>query len=251
MVSATKVIIVLGQLLHRDNSLRDSLIHRLQGGLKLCQSTLNSVLILSGGITSNNTLSEADAMNKWIDINSLPYKSYLNMEIILEKESKNTIENALNCKALLCHNQTSNIQSVQSLTIVTSEFHIPRTQCIFNHIFNEINPKITCKLTYQPTDSLLNRIIYRPIRADRPIDINEWSLKERLEIEHNAILNIPKDMAKYSTRISQYTHTKQPYPSSPHRRLFGLFGRTPGVRGGPSISKASINKALEQLKHVT
>ena len=251
MVSATKVIIVLGQLLHNDNSLRESLIHRLQGGLKLCQITSNSVIILSGGITKNNTLSEADAMNQWIDVNVSPLKSYNNVEIILEKESKNTIENALNCKDLLCHNCTTSTQSPQSITIVTSDFHIPRTQCIFNHIFNEINPKITCKLIHHPTDSLLNRIIYRPIRSDRPIDINDWSLKERLEIEKRAILNIPKDMAKYSTRIPQYTRSKQPHPTSPHRRLFSLFGRTPGVRGGPSISRASINKVLEQLKHVT
>jgi len=121
--------------------------------------------------------------------------------IILESTSQNTIENALNCYHVIMNDESL---KPTKCSVVTSDFHIPRTRCIFNSIFSSSSSSANLRTTsmcYIPSDSYLEKSLYRPLSL-RPKDIDLWSLLERLDIELLAIDKLPDDMKRYGFTIS-------------------------------------------------
>lgn len=117
------------------------------------------------------------------------YNHHHYITFYLEETSMNTIENAINCKNII------RSLNCNKILLITNDFHMPRAKLIFNHIYKNENIILTCV----DAKTSRNLISLQPARLliNRPKDINEWSLFERLEIETKAINNINQNLKKY------------------------------------------------------
>ncbi|PZO45919.1 MAG: hypothetical protein DCF15_21090 [Phormidesmis priestleyi] len=121
------------------------LYHQKQDGQKQALK-----LILSGGRISwrggSSDPSEADDMKEFARAMAVPDSA-----IILEGESLNTRQNAVNVQKILT------AQSLQSVLLVTSAIHMPRAVAIFNKLGIEVIPA--------PTDYLVPTELNQSLRA--------------------------------------------------------------------------------------
>ena len=187
-------ILVLGQALEKNGSLPRSLIGRLYIGLSLVkqfgENYDNCLLVLSGGDVSAVGITEATGMQKFVDLN-YPEK----VRTLKEEQSRNTVENAINCLHLV-----NKVHNINRIHLVTSEFHIPRTKCIFESVLKSTNELDAClEIAYHSADSGHPTGHYRKL-AERPSNVNDWRLCERLDWECNAIQSLNEYLAKYSLR---------------------------------------------------
>lgn len=199
----THVIIVLGQALLQGSIPQVSLLSRVLMALSLIRQSTGGcqTLLLSGGVNAafpTSMISEAQVMEKLV--HSYYGEKSIESNMMLESKSQNTIENAINCYEFV----HSKPHSVSKCSIVTSEFHIPRTRCIFDTVFSTM----TDRMHYVPSDSYLNKTQYRAELSLRPKNIDLWSLPERLDIELLAIDKLPEDMKKYGLSVSHERITR-------------------------------------------
>lgn len=141
--------------------------HRVDKGLKLYRLGLINKILLSGGIGSSNKdkkVPEAIKMEQYLVDNGVPKK-----DIIIEQESKNTIENVSNSFKIL--NGMCKLSST-TFVLITSDFHIRR--CF--------------GLVSKTLDS--SRNIYMSAALDGKTDINSWkkSLYARRLILNEAVM---------------------------------------------------------------
>ncbi|WP_342505562.1 YdcF family protein [Sporosarcina sp. FSL K6-2383] len=113
--------IVLGAKVKQD-SLSLSLRYRLDAALAYANEYSHVTLILSGGQGSDEPMSEAEAMRRFLTDNGIE-----DSRLILEDASTSTYENLLFSKKLLP-------SDVDSITIVSSDFHLARAQKIAESI---------------------------------------------------------------------------------------------------------------------
>lgn len=186
---------------------------------KLRNGENNVLLILSGADTCRYGVSEARVMQDYIeslggknltetdsgmdiylkddisaytlmdggeDLDITEYPRVKRDDIILEENSNNTIENALCCKPIL---ESMEISSPFKLCIITNEFHIPRTEFIFRSMVSTLPRNELIDLQFFSAASHLPTNIFRK-SVLRPMDMNDWSLLERLEVEMKSVSNI-------------------------------------------------------------
>lgn len=108
-------IIVLGHKLN-NNKISNVLEYRLNKVLEYSENN-NCKIILSGGITSNNTISEAEVMKDYLVNNGINES-----RIILEDKSTDTVENIRNCKEY--------VDSKSKIVVISSNYHIVRAKMI-------------------------------------------------------------------------------------------------------------------------
>lgn len=108
-------VIVLGHKLVNDKA-NDVLIERLDKTVEYLKINKNTKVLLSGGITESNTLSEAAVMSQYLIDNGVNQNT-----IILENESKDTIENFYNCKKII---------KDRKVLIISSRYHLFRARMI-------------------------------------------------------------------------------------------------------------------------
>lgn len=111
-------LIVLGHKLH-NNKPDDVLKNRLRKALKYIDSNESCTIILSGGITKDNTISEAEVMKTYLIKNGVNSN-----RIILEDKSIDTIENIKNCKKYIDKNA--------KIVVLSSSYHTLRARMICN-----------------------------------------------------------------------------------------------------------------------
>lgn len=109
-------LIVLGHKLKNDKPTM-VLKYRLRGALKYIDNNQNTKIILSGGITSDNTISEANVMKDYLVKNGVETN-----KIILEDKSIDTVENINNCKSYIDVNS--------KIVILSSNYHVVRSKMI-------------------------------------------------------------------------------------------------------------------------
>ncbi len=109
--------IVLGAKVKKD-SLSLSLRYRLDAALAYANENPHVILILSGGQGADEPMSEAEAMRRFLTDNGIKES-----RLILEDASTSTYENLLFSKKLLP-------ADVNSITIISSDFHLARAQRI-------------------------------------------------------------------------------------------------------------------------
>ena len=109
--------IVLGAKVKKD-SLSLSLRYRLDAALAYANENPHVTLILSGGQGADEPMSEAEAMRRFLTDNGIEES-----RLILEDASTSTYENLLFSKKLLP-------SDVDSITIISSDFHLARAQKI-------------------------------------------------------------------------------------------------------------------------
>lgn len=187
-------VVVLGQILYPNGTMPGPLVQRVEHSLAVIQHNLTEDkvhVIYSGADAALVGRSEAlcmlDHFNSSVERQNL-LSLCLDITKHLEENSKNTVENALNCKPII------ECIGCQCVWIVTNEFHMPRTKLIFESVFNSTN----IKLMWSSADSQLSRSGEYRALCNRPADSNLWSLSERLDWEINALMTLNKYLAKYN-----------------------------------------------------
>jgi uncharacterized SAM-binding protein YcdF (DUF218 family) len=134
------VIVVLGRKLNSDGSPSDILLERMEDAVEwykfLSGFSKETVLLLSGGGPNGyssyfqfSRTSEASVMKRIAVKLGVPSKN-----IILEDQSKDTIENAKFTKKIL---DSLEINYEDELYLVTSDFHMKRALYIFRDLVDE------------------------------------------------------------------------------------------------------------------
>ena len=109
-------VFVLGYQLE-DNQMTSTLVSRVDKAFEYAKNNKDSMIIVSGGITKNNKVSEASLMK-----NTLMSYGLDEDRIITEENSKDTIENIKYCKNL--------ISSGEDVVIISSHYHCARIKLI-------------------------------------------------------------------------------------------------------------------------
>lgn len=108
-------LLVLGYVLNNDE-LNDTLKYRLDLCLKKVIEYPKAKIILSGGISQNNSLSEAQVMSQYLILKGIEKE-----RLILEDKSSSTIENIKNSKIYI---------DSKRILLISSDYHILRSLLI-------------------------------------------------------------------------------------------------------------------------
>lgn len=124
----TLCLVVLGFQLEPDGSMRQELIDRLTVAKTCAEQYPDSVILCTGGGTASNNpnVTEAGAMAAWLTEQGIPQE-----RILVEDQSQTTAENALFSYGLL----KEKAPQVQSVVIVSSDYHIPWGASLFQTEF--------------------------------------------------------------------------------------------------------------------
>lgn len=111
------IIIILGAGLVEGIRPSRTLSKRLNKAIELFNLNANAIIIVSGGKGTNEKISEAEAMRRYLIENGIPEQN-----IILEDKSTNTYENLIFSKEKI-----KNIEKINpKIAVVSSDFHIYR-----------------------------------------------------------------------------------------------------------------------------
>ena len=108
----TQYIVVLGNKLD-NNKPSKALIERLNGSIQLSEKYPKAQIVVTGGLTSGNTITEAEVMKAYLIDNGVAED-----RILTEDQSDDTRENMANTKNL--------IEEGDTVIIVTNSFHMVR-----------------------------------------------------------------------------------------------------------------------------
>lgn len=117
-------LVILGQGLNADGSMKDELIRRLKVGFDCSKQYPNAYVVCTGGGTAkeNKEVTEAGQMGAWLLENGLKEN-----RLILEDQSRSTIDNARYTLDILHRDYPQ----VRSVAIVSSDYHITRGSLLF------------------------------------------------------------------------------------------------------------------------
>jgi len=107
-----ELLVILGLCL-KDNCATDGFIARLDRGVQLYQKAGNKKVLLLGGITKGNTVSEAECGRTY-----LLSQGVLEEDIYIEGQSRNTLENL--------HFARPVIKSWRSIVFISNRYHLAR-----------------------------------------------------------------------------------------------------------------------------
>ena len=110
-------IIVLGAQVYSDGNPSPQLELRLEAALKAYQADPR-LIIACGARGSNEPAPEGQVMREWLIAQGVPAD-----QVLAENESRNTKQNLENAKKLLP-------EDARSVTIVTSDYHLPRALAV-------------------------------------------------------------------------------------------------------------------------
>ncbi len=139
------VIFVLGYQLDNDN-MTSTLISRLEKAYDYAIDNPDCRIVVSGGITRNNTVSEASLMK-----DALISFGIDEDRIVAEENSKDTIENIKYCKALM--------NSGEKVVIISSQYHCSRVQ----EIAKKQGLEVTTLGAKAPINLLMNQLMIEKI----------------------------------------------------------------------------------------
>lgn len=142
------IIIILGERLTKTCEMSKNLKLRLDKGINVFEKLKTTetaeigdfnFIITSGG-TGNKKCkqTESSLMRDYLQNN---FKSK-NTFFIEENESEDTIQNAENCLNIVSFLLSKLDKQVNSITVVSSEYHIKRVKLIFRHVFKEMKSKL-------------------------------------------------------------------------------------------------------------
>lgn len=136
-------IVILGYALADDGTMKQTLIERLNAGLKIAERYPNSKIIVSGGVPKQG-VTEAGAMSEWLISKGIDKE-----RIILEDKSTDTVENGLFSTAKL------EDAGLKDVTLVTSASHMRRALTVFNEASD-----LQDKLNGKDTERDLTNMVY-------------------------------------------------------------------------------------------
>ena len=121
-------IVILGFALNWNGSMKQELVDRLEAGLASAEKYPNALVVVTGGGTAllNPCVTEGGQMGKWMLDHGLEED-----RLIVEDRAANTVGNADNTFRILSQEHPQ----VDSVVMVTSDYHIPRGSVLFNSRF--------------------------------------------------------------------------------------------------------------------
>lgn len=139
------VVFVLGYQLDNDQ-MSSTLISRLEKAYDYAVDNPHCKIIVSGGITRNNTVSEASLMKK-----ALVSFGIDENRIVSEENSKDTIENIRYCKNLM--------DNGDKVVIISSQYHCSRVQ----EIAKKQDLQVSTLGAHAPINLLMNQLMIEKI----------------------------------------------------------------------------------------
>ncbi|MEV6362189.1 YdcF family protein [Nocardia asteroides] len=115
----TTAVVILGYGLSGTGEMRDELMRRLRTGLAQAVLSPESPIIVTGG-NPQSGISEADAMAAWLTAQGIPAH-----RILVERDARNTVENALRTGRLMDERQ------IETAVLVTSQDHLGWARAVF------------------------------------------------------------------------------------------------------------------------
>lgn len=117
-------IVILGFKLNDDGTMQDELIGRLETGLAIAEAYPNAYVAMTGGGTAKNNpdVTEGDLMGEWLLEQGLDES-----RLIVEDSAPTTVGNAENTYKIL----NEQYPDVDSVVMVTSDYHVPRGCILF------------------------------------------------------------------------------------------------------------------------
>lgn len=224
---AGAVVLCLGHVLYPNGSMSWTLMNRCQTALDIArkaspagtfnsssetglsaepeESSMSTIVVSGGQVERSAGMTEAQAMLEYISSllhqpcpatqvspsSSSGYESYRLhpfLRVIKETESRNTVENLLNCRQIF----RSLTPRPQLLHLVTSDYHMPRSLLLTRHILRtKYDYPIECiacpSVSYNWCSTPeMSAPLYRPLE-ERPKDADMWYFSERLDWELNGI----------------------------------------------------------------
>ena len=121
-------VVILGKKLNADGSMTDELIGRLKLGMEIAEAYPNCYIAVTGGGTAddNPNATEGLQMGRWLLEEGLEED-----RIIVEDRAPDTVGNAKNTFAILKERHPS----VDSVVILTSDYHVARGSILFHTTF--------------------------------------------------------------------------------------------------------------------
>jgi len=121
-------VVILGKKLNDDGTMTEELIGRLELGLAIAEAYPNSYIAVTGGGTADNNpnATEGLQMGRWLLEQGLEEK-----RIIVEDRAPDTVGNAQNTFTIL----KEKYQNVDSVVILTSDYHVARGSILFHSTF--------------------------------------------------------------------------------------------------------------------
>lgn len=121
-------IVILGFALNSDGTMKEELIDRLRVGLATAEKYPNAYVAVTGGGTAANNpnVTEGGLMGEWMLENGLDPE-----RLIVENRAPSTVGNAQYTYQLL----VESYPQVDSVCMVTSDYHVPRGCILFNSKF--------------------------------------------------------------------------------------------------------------------
>jgi uncharacterized SAM-binding protein YcdF (DUF218 family) len=120
-VEPRDAIIVLGAPLAGDGGLTSILVERVAAAAELYRAGGAPLVVASGGVTHGAPRAEADALAEGLVAAGVP-------DVIVERTSLSTFENARNCAELLFP------RGAKRVWLVTQPFHAKRAAWLFRHL---------------------------------------------------------------------------------------------------------------------
>lgn len=141
-VESADYALVLGYGL-KDNEIQETLEMRLETAQEYAIKNPKTTLILCGGVTGKNTLSEADAMYKY-----LRNKGISDTRMIKEDKSKDTIQNI--------RNSLEYINKYGKIVVISSDYHVYRASLICK----KLGLEVSTYASYSPLSLLPNALLF-------------------------------------------------------------------------------------------
>ena len=117
-VPAASLLVVLGMRLRKKEVGPDYAV-RLDRVIKLCREDNSRKILIVGGRTGNDEISEAEKGEEYLTASGINPE-----QIHLEQSSLNTLENLRNMRAMLIPNEADNI------ALITNRYHLARCELI-------------------------------------------------------------------------------------------------------------------------
>lgn len=184
-------ILVFGQLLTEAGSPTDVLRLRLKKAAEVFTKAGSMPIVVSGGDPKKRGVTEAKVMHDLLVTSGVPASN-----IILETESHNTLQNALNVLARYGREDGLLPRTCKRLLVVTSGFHMPRCAYLFEAALRHYHLDSIIALEFIPVEGGCPEP--SDVEGITDPNVNQMTLLQRLRQERGLLSDIEHHLHKDS-----------------------------------------------------
>mmetsp|Transcript_154983 Transcript_154983/g.274812 ORF Transcript_154983/g.274812 Transcript_154983/m.274812 type:complete len:296 (-) Transcript_154983:78-965(-) len=221
-------IVIFGQLLLPDGSATKVLRLRVKKAAEVFENAGPMPIIVSGGDPQNRGITEAQVMQNLLVALGVPEGA-----VVLETESNNTLQNALNVLDNYGEEESLLPSACKRLMLVTSTFHMPRCAYLFEAVLVYYGLNSTIALERIPVAGGCPE--FSDVKDIKDPGVNQMTLLQRLEQERYYLSNIEYFMQK----DAPVGITVQPLPESRKEQALAVIDAMIDKAKQPSNSSSA------------